>query len=319
MKTINRNAFTEKLIHRYLFESYYFGSRSNRNKLLPKKYHKHTINLVIPESNQGGKYRADFSIIFKGSPKAIPVEVKWKLSSLKESHQTKVLREKGGFLVSFESASTKKIFGVDYIQIDHDDYRRWVSENVSRLTRESLVYQAGIEAASSGNQFWLVYLRGSAQDNFYRMYEKHGKNAFWAFQQNREALKKIFELQRGDKILFILGSTPSGPQTLPRGRDIIVNLNAWFEATITNPYYMELKGHKGTFFEEGNMPIQDRKWPHFIDFDIQTAAICESTRTLGNMKKHSGALVESVNTRTSPASLTRGDFEALRDRLTIED
>ena len=38
MKKINRNAFNEKLIHRYLFDRLYFGDRKVKNNLLPKKY-----------------------------------------------------------------------------------------------------------------------------------------------------------------------------------------------------------------------------------------------------------------------------------------
>ena len=75
-KKINRNAFNEKLLHRYALERYYFADRKTRNLLLPKKYHKLEINLVAPEETSKN-YRADLSIFVKEKRKAVPVEVKW--------------------------------------------------------------------------------------------------------------------------------------------------------------------------------------------------------------------------------------------------
>ncbi len=51
-KKINRNAFNEKLIHRYLFERYYFGDLQQRKKLLPERLHKYKINLIVPEGSK---------------------------------------------------------------------------------------------------------------------------------------------------------------------------------------------------------------------------------------------------------------------------
>ena len=65
-KKINRNAFNEKLIHRYLFERYYFGSSQQRKKLLPERLHKYQINLIVPEgSKTQERYRADLDIFSK--------------------------------------------------------------------------------------------------------------------------------------------------------------------------------------------------------------------------------------------------------------
>ena len=50
MKKINRNAFNEKLIHRYLFETYYLDKKERIN-LVPKRLQSKMsgLNLVVPE------------------------------------------------------------------------------------------------------------------------------------------------------------------------------------------------------------------------------------------------------------------------------
>lgn len=79
-KKINRNAFNEKLIHRYLFERYYFGTSLQRNNLLPERLQKKPINLIVPEDSKSETgYRADLTIYFKNQLRGIPVEVKWLL------------------------------------------------------------------------------------------------------------------------------------------------------------------------------------------------------------------------------------------------
>ena len=64
-KKINRNAFNEKLIHRYLFERYYFGTSQQRKRLLPERLQKYQINLIVPEGSKiDAGYRVDLEIFF---------------------------------------------------------------------------------------------------------------------------------------------------------------------------------------------------------------------------------------------------------------
>ena len=106
MKKINRNAFNEKLIHRYLSETYYLDKKERIN-LVPKRLQSKMsgLNLVVPEDVKSfDDYRADFSLYFKGDSNFYPVEVKWKSSDLKKSNQLQALANNNGFLVStFES------------------------------------------------------------------------------------------------------------------------------------------------------------------------------------------------------------------------
>ena len=76
MKRIQRNAFSEKLIHRYLFERLYFGENKIRRSLLEDKYRHLTINLIVPEKNTKNNYIADLTIYFKELEEGVPVEVK---------------------------------------------------------------------------------------------------------------------------------------------------------------------------------------------------------------------------------------------------
>ena len=88
-KTINRNAFNEKLIHRYYFETFYLD-RKKRKELVPdflkKKVTK--LNLIVPEDTIYYKnYRADFTLYFKDDDKGYPVEIKWHSKKLNKKNQ----------------------------------------------------------------------------------------------------------------------------------------------------------------------------------------------------------------------------------------
>lgn len=92
-KKINRNAFNEKLIHRYLFERFYFGTSQQRKKLLPERLHKYRINLIVPEGSKNeAHYRADLEIFFKNHNNGTPVEVKWHLSDFKKDNQKNYIK-----------------------------------------------------------------------------------------------------------------------------------------------------------------------------------------------------------------------------------
>ena len=79
MKTINLNAFNEKLIHRYLIEVFYGiypTSNAIRKSLLPDWARSKKLNMIVPESDRGG-VRPDLELVFSDSS-ILPIEVKWK-------------------------------------------------------------------------------------------------------------------------------------------------------------------------------------------------------------------------------------------------
>ena len=139
MKKINRNTFNEKIIHRYLFERLYFGGKKVIKKLLLERLHNYNINLIEPESNKQD-YRADLNIYFKNKEDSTPVAVKWNSNSKIGYNQLKYLKENSGVIISFENLGDSKFNEVDHISIDVEDFKSWIKHNISKLTRESLIY-----------------------------------------------------------------------------------------------------------------------------------------------------------------------------------
>lgn len=313
MKKINRNAFNEKLIHRYLFERYYFAQKNIRNKLLPKQYHKETINLIAPEdSGKKEGYRADLTIFFKGKEEGVPVEVKWFGRGLTKQNQIQYLLRHDGFVVSF--GETEEILPVQHIVINPVDFLNWTQENISKLTRESLIYQAGIKNLGS-EQCWVVFLRGTSHENFFKML-RHSKNSpFWAYKQNEHALKNILNIQQGDKVLFILGYANEG-MGMSDNPNLKLQVRAWYETVVREPYYMILKGEKGTFFESGDIPVNKRRWPHFVDFEIKKQFEAPTRIEFGKRGEYAKAFAESVNYGAgAPAPLLQRQYDQLTDYL----
>ena len=64
MKKLNRNSFSEKIIHRYLFDRLYFGDKKTKSSLLPKDYNSYKVNLIVPEKKEK-EYRAFNYYTFK--------------------------------------------------------------------------------------------------------------------------------------------------------------------------------------------------------------------------------------------------------------
>ncbi len=316
-KEINRNAFNEKLIHRYLFERYYFGNKKIKNSLLPKRYHKEKINLISPEeTKKAEKYRADLTIYFKNIDIGIPIEVKWSIKNFNKENQINFLKNNNGFLVSFDDINSNFYKEVDYVQIDYSDFLDWTSNNISKLTRESLIYQANIPDASDGNQFWVVFLRGTAHDNFKKMIKQFPNNAFWAFEQNPYALKNIFDIQKGDLCLFLLGCANEG-MGMSDNKNLKLEVSSWYTTKIKNPYYMVLSGAKETFFEKNpNIPINKRRWPHFMDFEIVDKFLSEERISFGKRGEFAKAFADSYNYgHGTPAPLLRRQWDELTDKL----
>lgn len=307
-KKLNRNPFNEKLIHRYLFERYYFSERGQRNKLLPERFHKKDINLIVPEENTPKNYRADLSIYFKGKKEAVPVEVKWTSSSFNKPNQTKYLQEHAGFVVAFDDHVKAE---VDVVKIDQDDFTTWVSRNASKLVRESLSQQ--VAGSEYGKQYWVVYLIGGAFNNFHKMYGQYAKSPFWAFKQNRTALRNIMNIQKGDKILFVLGKSDNQAMINDPKRPMVIK--EWYECTVKEPYFMNLDDEAGNFFEgASDLPVSDRKWPHFISYSIDDKDDFTDFVNLGKRDIYAQPFAESVNYGGGvPAPLSRNEFEMLLD------
>ena len=269
MKKINRNAFAEKMIHRYLLETYYLDKKERKN-LVPKRLQgkMSDLNLVVPEDSKSfDGYRADFSLYFKGDKKFYPVEVKWKSSDLKKSNQLEALAKNKGFLVSFDKPTVQ---GIDYAVIQKDHFQNWLIKRVELLFEESLSEKVKIK---KGSGKWIVILRSThAYNNFKKMESMMNSSSrrFWAFKNSMFVMKNLLNLKKGDDMIFLFIQT-----THPEGSKMIADSNNDFEmnracfAKVTNPYYMELEGDKSTFFEGNEMPtVSERKWPHFFNFDI---------------------------------------------------
>lgn len=329
-KKINRNAFNEKLIHRYLFERYYFGDSSQRKKLLPERPQKFKINLIVPEgSKTEARYRADLEIFFKGRQEGVPVEVKWHLCDFKKDNQKSYIKDKNGFVVVLGETNQKSIDGVDVVQINHDDFADWIAENISRLSRESLIYQAGSNKLSEKTQYWLVFLLGGntgpAIRHFKKMLkDKSKKSPFWAFRQNSRSLPHILEMQRGDKLVFIFAKVSGGNMTMSHNPKTEIRISNYYFCEIIEPYYMALDNQRGLFFEKDTakkeyVEIGDRHWPHFVDFRIGSGRRRYSKGeylNFGRQGEFAEAFSSSFNCGGgTPYPLSRAQFESLKDLL----
>lgn len=320
-KKINRNAFNEKLIHRYLFERYYFGTSQERRKLLPKRLHKFQINLIVPEwSKKEAKYRADLEILFKNHDKGIPVEVKWHLIDFKKDNQKNYIKQENGFVVVLGETDIKTFEGIDVVTIDHDDFGDWIADNISRLSRESLIYQAESKNFSSKSQYWVVFLKGGkngpAVQNFKRMISTKPNHPFWAFRQNPKALPYILDMQKGDKIIFIFGKAGNS-MAMPLSPKTEVVIYRYYICNIVEPYYMALDDQRGIFFEDQKKPgINNRKWPHFVDFEIKKKSKKDTEILFGKQGEYAEAFSSSFNHGGgTPYPISRAQFEKLKDKL----
>jgi hypothetical protein len=225
-------------------------------------------------------------------------------------------------LISFDDIGSDKFKGVDYIVIDYFDFSKWLSQNISKLTRESLIYQANVSKASQGNQFWIVYLRGTAHENWDRMMRDYSSSAFWAFKQNSKALRNIFDIQKGDRCLFIKGFASEG-MAMSRQPTLDFEYSGWYLTMIKEPYYMALGEERGTFFEAENIPINQRRWPHFMDFEIledfNLKNFGQKKLKYGKRGEIADAFANSVNHGSgTPAPLLQRHWEALIDTLKMQ-
>lgn len=269
-KSLNRNPFNEKLIHRFFLESLYFYEGVKTKNLIPDNIHPEikpsNLVLVVPEDARKDGYRPDFTLFFKNYDKEVPVEIKWKSSDFIKDNQTKFIKKNNGFLVVLKEDAK---IDVPTIVISHKDFQDWMARRIFTLSRDSLASKDILEQ-SSGK--WIVALRGdSSLKNFKRMMEATSQH-FWAFKNSKYVTKQIFNLQKNDEMLFLffkssedaMGMTSDKPN---RKFEVL----GWAEVSITEPYYICLDGEQASFFEEirkGDkvVSVADRKWVHFIDF-----------------------------------------------------
>lgn len=303
-KTINRNSFNEKLLHRYLLESYYLKTPALVRLLLPDAYHARRLNLVVPEMDTGQGYRMDLGLHFRMSDAAetqlVPVEVKWRASQATRANQLDYLRDMGGFVVSLSQGLKELPSGIPHISIDPLDFQRWLSTNSRRLSDELLVDQ-GVVAPQ--RQDWLLVLRGSAAVNFKRMLERLDGGGvaphtrpFWAFRNSARTMEQLLTVRPEDRLTVVWGTIP-GSQRLPndeRTRARSMTVSGACQATIANPYFMvsDPDDLLGTFFESGHPEIGDRRWPHFLDFEIDERLGASRLSPLGRFGE---AFADSVN------------------------
>ena len=275
-KTLNRNPFNEKLLHRFYLEALYFYSDDfQKKKLIPDglgdEIKTSNLILVVPEdssrTNQTG-YRQDFSLYFKGYKPAIPVEIKWKSSDFKAEHQVGYIKNNNGFLVVLHKDVEVE---VPCVEIEPEYFQEWMAQRIFTLTGDSLASK-GISAESSTQ--WLVALRGDQPkgplDNFKRMRDAT-KQYFWAFANNAYGKEQIFDLKKGDKMVFLFFKSGKDRTALKiDSRNRKIDIFGWAEVQITDPYYICLEGEQADFFEQKGEQtnVSDRKWVHFIDFNI---------------------------------------------------
>jgi len=272
-KTINRNAFNEKLIHRYYFETLYLD-RDKRKELLPEFLKKKVtkLNLIVPEDTKYDKnYRADFTLYFKDDEEGYPVEIKWHSEELNKKNQLDYLNEHKGFLVSFDNP---KNLTIPHVAIDNIHFKRWLVKKVDILWDDSISSKV---IQKTGEKTWIVVLRGQgALENFHKMkIECKNKTNFWAFKNEKYAVENLLNLEIGDEMLFLFVKSvhPEGSALIPDSENKLELLEIYF-TKIELPYYMVLEGNRSTFFEQrDDLPINKRIWPHFFDFKITDSYI----------------------------------------------
>ena len=278
MKKIERNPFNEKLLHRYIFERLYFGSKKIKKNLLPRNYHSKIINLIVPEQlKKNDQYRVDLTIYFQDKNKGIPVEIKWNSSQNLGKFQEKYLKKNNGIIISFSEKEEMKAKypGIDITQIDYKDFSLWIAENINKLCRESLIYKANISKLKDANQKWIVFLRGADKDGSHGKWReliKNNKNKYkpWCFKgtsSESKGLERMFNMQKGDECIFILGHNSIQNVRLPKGKPNQPLLySGWHLTEINEPYYIDLDNKD--FEDLKRLSINKRKWVHFLNFTL---------------------------------------------------
>jgi hypothetical protein len=278
-KQINRNPFNEKIIHRYVLELLYGITGADdlaaRARLLHSSWPRTGINLVVPEASvESDEYRPDFHIYFKSDDKPRPIEIKWLSKDLKD-HQLKHIRDSGGVLIALDRRDD--LSPAESKAIDAAHFEEWLARRARSLWRDSLASFIGVR----GEARWVVVLHGAAAEgNFDRMKalaRKGGEQAFWAFKNNAVAVKAQLGASAGDIVIFLFvttagvktaSGTVEGNRLVVDGDNLGITINRAVLCEIRTPHFMAINGPISTFFEQGRPSINNRKWPHFINFKI---------------------------------------------------
>ncbi len=92
----------------------------------------------------------------------------------------------------------------------------------------------------------------------------------------------------------------------------------YYICNIIEPYYMALDNQRGLFFEDSEKKpeINNRRWPHFIDFEIKKRCDKKSVLQFGKQGEFSEVFANSYNHGGgTPHPLSRAQFEKLKDKL----
>lgn len=331
IKTFKRNPFNEKLIHRYILESlYFYGGAKNSKNLLPSGFNQSDLLYAVPETVTNKKYRADFELHFKKNKK-VPLEVKWVASEIlkkNNNHQKKYLVENQGYLLVFNNDLKAESVPFEVKEIDIPNFQRWLSLNINKLSRESLIEN---NVLSSRKDYWIIPLRGKLETNpAYKNYKKmknEFSNHFWAFKNNKHITENLFNLNKSDEILFLFIDFPDEKNTnlnyfKNKKKSLLsttrrMDIFAWAKVQVKNPYYVCLEGPKKDFFEPNNR-YPENNYVHFFDFVTQDEDFSESnisTIFTGELNLDQQIAFNWNNTKGSPMKIPQSTYERINSIL----
>tara|TARA_B110000003_G_C16567298_1_gene502892 strand:- start:163 stop:1197 length:1035 start_codon:yes stop_codon:yes gene_type:complete len=287
MKEVNLNAFSEKLLHRYLLECYYgMLEEILPRDFLPDSCRWKKINLVVPEKpmsgtlDDGSDYtvRPDLVIYFTDGTN-LAVEVKWQSSGNYGKNQLHFLRENNGHIVCLVNDEEQE--GVTLSVINFEHWQRWLGRRSMSLAMDTLISKGS--KSEGGRQYWIVSPRGSknstTNSNYIKMRESRGNTKrahFWAFRNDTDNVKNQLKIRRGDIILFLMVNTLG--LGLEKGQWLMdepkwsLNVFKWIEYEVEIPYSIDVESDLATFFEDEDKPETKepggRVWPHFIHMKL---------------------------------------------------
>ena len=124
-------------------------------------------------------------------------------------------------------------------------------------------------------------------------------------------------MQKGDKIIFMFASGGNS-MAQPKNPKTEIKVHRYYIGNIIEPYYMVLDDSRGLFFENQTTKpgINNRHWPHFVDFAIKKKSRKNLGLDFGKQGKFSDAFSNSFNHGGgTPYPLSRAQFETLKDKL----
>jgi len=264
VKTINRKAFQERIIHRYLLEGFYLRSPKVLS-LLPHNLRKMQINAVIPESSEI-RTRPDMKLYFKNRSKPHSIEVKWSTDTNKNERQLKHLEKTNGSLFFLKGEPISNLENVNQQRLDSEDIQKWIRESSARLWLDTLSEYGEPESKKS----WLLVMRGTYDYHWNKMKKvSPGKRSFWAFQNAKSTFDSIFKIGKGDNLYIMFALFGGTQQAVTKDIKKITYSKFHIEKfKIGEPHYFDESTKQGCIFEKStNMSIDKRKYVHFISFE----------------------------------------------------